>query len=625
MKKVFYLLLIPIIFAGCAANRNISTRPNFVAENYYLFGSEALQQRDFESAIQLFQKAVESDSNSVYLKETLLDVLTYTSFFDVSVSSRIIEVGKNYCENDLKSEKIYSLMAEAYNNDQQYDLAERYFKKAIKMQASMRNLAAYYVFQQDTKPKGNIKLLKKALKYPWDEKLLVLTIADYYSKIDSVKSLEIYTKIYNKWNDEDSLTPLLTAYEKLGLYDKVLEMIQFHIDNERELSSPIKTYLIGKYFALEMFDDVLKNSSICFEVGTHDVLKYLFFSAIRRNEFDIGVEAGLAIEESGELEEEFTPSFYTYFADIYLSVNNYEQAVKCILKADNIEVIYSYIISYELHESFERREKISLLLTEYLNSLEDKTKGNYLLGMFHTELNETNLAIEFLDKVSDDFINENNLNLQMAMAYLQNSADIKKAKELLVKIRGEGLSLNELIANLLLGTRHDSIAYNMYKEEIFTRPFPHISTFTTAITLCNLYDTTENLFIIFKKGIAVYPENTKLLNEAGYLIAIHEREDEYEKAEKYLKKAVSLQPENENIWDSLAWLHYKQKRYEEALEAMRVPLSKDIIISEIAYHIGEIFRSLNKNTKAKKYFKLAVELNTNKPSVQLSKEILSKY
>ena len=75
MKKVFYLLLIPIIFAGCAANKSIPTQPNFVAENYFLFGKEAILQNDFDSAIQLYKKAVEADSNSVYLKETLLEAL----------------------------------------------------------------------------------------------------------------------------------------------------------------------------------------------------------------------------------------------------------------------------------------------------------------------------------------------------------------------------------------------------------------------------------------------------------------------------------------------------------------------------------------------------------------------
>ena len=624
MKKVFYLLLIPIIFAGCAANKSIPTQPNFVAENYFLFGKEAILQNDFDSAIQLYKKAVEADSNSVYLKETLLEALALVAYYDPSANTKIIEVGKDYCEMNLESQKIYSIMADAYKNDQQNEMAETCFKRALKTQATMRSLIAYYVFQQQTNKSGDIKLLKKALKQPWDEKILVLAIADLYSKVDSLKSLEIFSKAYDKWNDEETLTPLLTAYEKLGLYDKVLGMIQSHIDNERDLSSPIKTFLIGRYFALKMFDKVLMNSSICFEIGTHDVLKYLFFSAINRNKFDTGIKAGLVIEESGKLKEEFTTSFYTYFTDLYLSVGNYIQAAKCLAKADDIEVIYHHLFSDALFDVPSKKEQIYRLLLELQDLLEDN-KANYLMGVFYTEFNEKKTAIEFLNKVSDDFIDENNLNLPMAIAYLQNSADIAKAKELLVKITGMELTLNELIANLLLETRHDSLAYTVYKEEILTNPEPHISTFTTCSLLGELFDTPENLFIILKKGIAIYPENAELLNATGYFIALYEVEDEYDKAEKYLKKAVTLVPKSEMIWDSLGWLHYKQKRYNEALEAMKVPLSKQINNSEIAYHLGEIFHSLNKNKKAKKYFKLAVELNNNDKSVQLSKEILSNY
>ena len=240
MKKVFYLLLILMIFAGCAVNKNISHQPNFIAENYFLFGQAAMQQHDFENAVQLYKKAVEADSNNVYLKETLMEVLALKAFFDKSANSEIIELGKIFCNKNIKSEKIYSIIAESYRNEQQNEMAEKCFKKAIKTRPTMRNLTAYYVFQQNTKPSGNIKLLKKAIKLPWDEEKLVLTIAELYSEIDSVKSLEIFTDAYEKWTDETSLTPLLTSYEKQGLQNKVIETIQFHIDNNRILSDPIK-------------------------------------------------------------------------------------------------------------------------------------------------------------------------------------------------------------------------------------------------------------------------------------------------------------------------------------------------------------------------------------------------
>lgn len=624
--KIFYkLLLIPIIIAGCAVNKNISTQPNFVAENYFLFGQAAMQQHDFESAIKLYKKSVEADSNNVYLKETLMETLALKAFFDKTASSEIIEIGKTFCDKDIKSEKIYSIIAESYRNEQQNEMAEKCFKKAIKIQPTMRNLTAYFVFQQNTKLSGNIKLLKKAIKFPWDEEKLVLTIAELYSEIDSVKSLEIFTKAYQKWTDETSLTPLLTSYEKQGLQNKVLETIQLHIDNDRVLSDPIKIYLIGRYFMLKQYDEILENKSLCFEVGTHDILKYVFFSAIRKNDIITGIRAGLTIEESGEISEEFASSFYTYFADLYLSANNYTEAANNLIKADDINTIHSYIFEVDLSKDSERKEKIYKLLLRYLNISEDKAKANYLLGIFHTEFEEKEIALEFLDKLPDSFINENDLNLMISLAYIQNALDISKARSLLSDMEGIKITTNELIASLLFGTEHDSIAYSILKEEIETNPMPDASTFASCSILGELYDTHDNLLIILEKGVALYPENADLLNGAGYFIAKYELKEKYDAAEEYLEKAVSLMPESEMIWDSLAWLYFKQEKYDKALEAMKAPLSKEINNSEIAYHIGEIYLGLKKQKKAKYYFNLAVELNNEKQSVQLSKEILNKY
>jgi len=79
------------------------------------------------------------------------------------------------------------------------------------------------------------------------------------------------------------------------------------------------------------------------------------------------------------------------------------------------------------------------------------------------------------------------------------------------------------------------------------------------------------------------------------------------------------------IWDSLAWLYFKQNRFNEALKAMEIPLSNEINNSEIAYHLGEIYLKLNKINKAKYYLNLAIKINNEKQSVQLSIELLEKF
>ena len=584
-----------------------------------------MQQSDFENAIKLYRKAVEADSNNVYLKETLIQTLALKAYFDKSVNSEVIQIGKIFCEDNVKSEKIYIIMAESYRIEQQNEMANECYKKAIKIEPTMRNLTAYYFFQQNTKPPADIKLLKKAIKLPWDEEQIVLSIAELYSGINPEKSLEILRQAYGKWSDEASLTPLLTAYEKRGLPDKVLELIQQHLDNGRLLSDPIKTYLIGRYFLLEKYDKILENKALCFEVGSHDILKYLFFSAIRKNDLDTGIRAGHAIEESGELTEEFASSFYTYFANLFLSANNFTEAANYLTKADDINTIHSYIFEVDLAKNTERKEKIYELLLQYMNISEDKTKANYLLGIFHTEFEEKKVALEYLDKLPASFIIENELNLMVALAYIQNAFDIPKARSLLTDIEGIKISPNELIASILMETEHDSIAYTILKDEIVTNPKPDASTFASCSILGEKYDSPDSLLIILEKGVAFYPESPDLLNAVGYFIAKYEFKDKYTEAAAYLEKAVSLQPASEMIWDSLAWLYFKQGKYDKALNAMRVPLSKEINHSEIAYHIGEIYLGLNKQKKAEYYFNLSIELDNEKQSVRLSKEILSKY
>jgi len=625
MKKVVYLLLLIIIFSGCSVNRTISEKPNFVAENYFLFGQAALQNNDFTSAVKLFKKAVEADSNNVYLKEYLLENLAFSAYYDDTSNAEIIKLGEKFINQKVRSEKIYMILATAYFNEGKHDLAEKYYKQAIKYKPTMVNLTSYFSFQRNVSPPGDLKLLKRALKQPWENERIVLNTAKLYSEIDSVKSVEIFKKIYDRWQDEESLTQLLTAYEKIGSNDKVLKTLQHHLDNERPLSDPLKTYLIGRYFTLKMYDKVLQNKSLCFEVGSHDILKYLFFSSIFTQDIDTGILAGKAIEESGELTEELTPSFYTYFADLYLKTGDHKMVAECLVKADNINVINSYITSLKFKDNNELKAKLERSLLYYKEIEENKNKANYLLGIYYTELKEKETALNYLNKVQDDFIIENKLNWLTAIAYLQNSSELKRARALLEADDELKATPNETLATLLIITKHDSIAYNVLTEEINNNPKPDLLTFVNYAMIGEQYDTPANMIELLSKGINIYPDDSDLLNSVGYLIADHEIENKYETAAQYLEKAVMLQPESEMIWDSLAWLYYKQNKFEKALEAMKVPLSKEINNSEISYHLGKIYLALGKIKKAKYYFKLTVELNNDEDSVQLSKEILSEY
>ncbi|MCF7857906.1 MAG: hypothetical protein K9N07_01075 [Candidatus Cloacimonetes bacterium] len=620
MNKSLCYLLLPIIFIGCAINKNVKSEPNFISETNFLLAQEALHQHDLENAIKLYGNAVAADSNNVYLKEIYLQSLALKTVFEPSANKDVIKVGDAFAKAGVISEKIFYIIANAYYDAEQYNLAEKFYKKAINTEPNMNNLFEYYYFLLKTENKTQKQLLEKAIKMPWDNEQLVLNIAEQIHEYDPPGSFEILERAYKKWQNEAALTSLIRMHEKVGSKDMILELIQSHIDQDRTLSEPLFTYLIGNYFNQQRYNKVVENKDLCFEFNSYDSVKYLFYSAIKLQEYITGIQAGLIIEESGEIAEEFKPSFFCSLADLYLSINDFDMALNYLGKSNDVQAMLAYFIDNKLRANPEKKSKILQLFSQFQEVSPEK--GDLLLGIFYTDFDEKVLAMEFLSRLSNEFISQNELEYTVALAILQNTSNVGRAKILLPDV--EDTEMNKIIAGMLMTIGRDSLAYELLKEEITLNPKPDVSIFLTCSFLGETYDTKQNLLDLLEIGIDLYPENPDLLNTIGYLIAKYEIEDKYDVASIYLRKALSILPDNEMIWDSLAWLYFKQHKFEQALEAMKIPLSKKVLNSEIAYHIGEIYYSLNEKKKAGEYFKLALELDDEQAAVKFSKERLKE-
>lgn len=119
------------------------------------------------------------------------------------------------------------------------------------------------------------------------------------------------------------------------------------------------------------------------------------------------------------------------------------------------------------------------------------------------------------------------------------------------------------------------------------------------------------------------PDDEGLKNDLGYVWAEHGvRLDE---AEKMIRQAVEAKPTNGNYVDSLAWVLYKQKKYDEAkkliLKAIAMPKTQN---TEIYEHLGDIHMALNEKTEAKTAWTKAVELATGSARDQKRKTELEK-
>jgi len=126
--------------------------------------------------------------------------------------------------------------------------------------------------------------------------------------------------------------------------------------------------------------------------------------------------------------------------------------------------------------------------------------------------------------------------------------------------------------------------------------------FYLALTLDDLKRDTEAMEQL-RKTISQDPKNDEALNYLGYTLV--ERNEKLDEAERLIKEAVRLGPENGAYLDSLGWLYFKKGRFSFAryylLKAIR--LEPD---PEIYQHLTELYQRLGDTKKAEYYRQKAI-------------------
>lgn len=122
-----------------------------------------------------------------------------------------------------------------------------------------------------------------------------------------------------------------------------------------------------------------------------------------------------------------------------------------------------------------------------------------------------------------------------------------------------------------------------------------------------------------QKVIEAQPDNGYALNALGYFLV--DRNERLDEAEKYLTRAIELQPSDPAIIDSVGWLYYRQQRYDESIEMLR--RAYDILPdAEIAAHLGEVLWVSGDESSATKVWEEALK---SSPDDDLLNSVMKKF
>jgi len=123
----------------------------------------------------------------------------------------------------------------------------------------------------------------------------------------------------------------------------------------------------------------------------------------------------------------------------------------------------------------------------------------------------------------------------------------------------------------------------------------------------------------FRALLVLDPDNADVLNALGYTLA--DQTERYEDARKMIAQALIIRPDAEHILDSMGWVLFRLKDYEQAIEFLEKAYypSKQV---EIGAHLGEVYWVVGDQVKAREIWQEAFEKDAISPVLN---DALRKY
>jgi tetratricopeptide (TPR) repeat protein len=121
----------------------------------------------------------------------------------------------------------------------------------------------------------------------------------------------------------------------------------------------------------------------------------------------------------------------------------------------------------------------------------------------------------------------------------------------------------------------------------------------------------------FRKAIDLAPDFPEALNYLGYMWA--ERGQNLEEAQRLIEKAVKIEPKNAAFLDSMGWVFFKLDKPKEALKWMLQAVENSKEPDPTLYdHLGDIYAALHQGEKAREAWNKSLSLE---PNAQIEKKL----
>jgi tetratricopeptide (TPR) repeat protein len=512
-------------------------------------------------------------------------------------------------KSSIDPEILYTLLtAELAGQRGQYDIAlDGYMEVAKRTQdpkfSERAVMIAMYV-KNSNKTKEALNLwLRQDPKNLSARKIAALLALRTGNKSEATEHLNAMI-VFDSAGFESALLELTGVIEKEGRVDIIGDVLD---DLSKQHKDKAEIYFIQSLLALQKKDKNLAETKIQQALRLKpDWEKALILQAqiaVFSGDLD---KAKLLLSDASDKYPE-NSKINRMFAQILIKTGGYKEAIEVYQKIilTDPKDVESQFAEGLVYLQLDQDQQAQDIFKKMLDQPDWRYQACFYLGKIEEKQGHLKKALLWFDQVIDGpFVFDASVS---AISLLQKERRLEEANSRLsllqIKFPKQKLRLVLVQADLYNQQKKYEEALAILTNGLIDFPDQKELLYTRALIAerINKFDMAE---IDLKKILEIDPNNVEALNALGYTLL--NNPSRYSEAEKFLGKALALEPNEAVIIDSYGWLQFKLGNFEAALKYLQQAYEKQPE-NEIAAHLAEVLWALDRKDEAKKIFNKAIK------------------
>lgn len=628
MKKILLTLL---LFLTAGAALATDAQPDHAqAYFHYLMGTMKEHTRDFNGAITEYREALKFDPNSSDIYARLADLYVQSNRIDEAVQ----DAQKALTQNP-NNKEAHKMLGQIYleklylseNNPDELKKAIHEFEEVRRLDPdddyALLSLGQLYL--QNGQPAPAAELLEKYMRENGDSPTAIVALASAYQQLNQNEKAITYMQKYLDNNPDNLyiLQQLVTLYEKKGSFRQAVDLQKRAYEADSDNPAIFRKYvdLLEKAQdypqAITLLEARTRTepqklewyvllSKTLQESGNQDRAEAILREKIGQNPEDQDLKLALVqIFEDGRKFSEATEQLKAMAQKLETAQSMDEKERKA-----NQALVYSHL-GYNAQQ-----------IKNYDSAIDYYKKARSMVDASDTPKFDFYIALNYRnEKKWDQAIDTINTVLKNN----PNDSDSWELLSLIYEEKGDQQNSDRVLQHLI-ETHPTNADYYVLKAERLQQREKYADSITFLKGVQPKFSSNDQVYFLlgaasermkdydnaeeyFKKTISLNPQNANALNYLGYMLI--DRGVRIEEGIDYIKRALQIDRDNGAFLDSLGWGYFKLNKLDLAEDNLRMALQRLDDNAVVHDHIGDLYFKLGKFKDAIQHWEIAVKAKSN--------------